>query len=284
MKKNNLDKNNSERKQPMPPIVPRARKAFMNEDYLNSREARILRILSEYQYPEIHFEKSRISKTINFFGSARIYSPEQLSALQRDIEQLRGEHPDSQQIPVLEQQLRRVSGYVRYYNEAMELSRLLTEWTMQFPPDERYVICSGGGPGIMEAANRGSFLAGGQSIGMNISLPHEQLPNRYITPYLNFEFHYFFTRKYWFMSHAEALIVFPGGFGTFDELFESLTLVQTGKKHPMPIILYGEEFWKNIMNIEALAETGMISQEDLSLFRYENSPEEAFKNLVQQLS
>ncbi|NIS62800.1 MAG: TIGR00730 family Rossman fold protein, partial [Proteobacteria bacterium] len=174
--------------------------------------------------------------------------------------------------------------YCRYYDEAVELSRLMTEWCFKLPKDKQFRICSGGGYGIMEAANRGAFEAGGESIGLNISLPFERNPNPYITPKFNFEFHYFYMRKLWFMYYAKALVVFPGGFGTLDELFELLTLVQTGKiTKPLLIVLYRESYWKNIINFNGLLEAGMISEEDLSLFTYVNNPIAAFEFLKDEL-
>ena len=174
--------------------------------------------------------------------------------------------------------------YCRYYDEAVELSRLMTEWCLKLPEGKRFRICSGGGFGSMEAANRGAFEAGGESIGLNISLPFENNPNPYITPKFNFEFHYFYMRKLWFMYYAKALVVFPGGFGTLDELFELLTLVQTGKiTKLLLIVLYGELYWKNIINFNGLLEAGMISEKDLPLFSYVNNPKAAFNFLKDQL-
>jgi uncharacterized protein (TIGR00730 family) len=168
-----------------------------------------------------------------------------------------------------------------YYLEARDLAKMLTEWSLQFPKPKRFIICTGGGPGIMEAGNRGAFEAEGESIGLNISLPFEQMPNPYISPDLNFEFHYFFLRKYWFAFMAKALVIFPGGFGTLDELMEILTLVQTKKIHKkMPILIYGEKFWKKVINFDYLVETGMISAEDMDTITYVNSPKEAFDVLT----
>lgn len=273
------------RKEPVP--LHKAPKAYHNPEFINSPTARTLRILSEYMYPEKHLSNSRINNTIIFFGSARIPSPEQyereLSLLREKVAQAIGPEKD-----VLQQKLaamRKRKQFVEYYEGARELARLVTEWSMQFPPEKRFIVCSGGGPGIMEASNRGAYESGGESIGYNISLPFEQMPNPYITPYLNFEFHYFFMRKYWFMYHAKGLIVFPGGFGTLDEMMELLTLVQTKKiVKPMPILLYGEQFWKKIINFQALVDTGMVSEEDLKLFHFVNTPEEAFALLTRELA
>jgi uncharacterized protein (TIGR00730 family) len=172
----------------------------------------------------------------------------------------------------------------KYYEDAVELARLLTEWTKKMKQSNRFVVCSGGGPGIMEAANKGATLAKGKSIGLNISLPFEQYPNGYISPELNFEFHYFFMRKYWFMYLGKALIAFPGGFGTLDELMELLTLLQTQKiKKKMTVVLFGKKYWHEVINFEALIKYGMISQEDMDLFTFAETPEEAFLHLSRSL-
>jgi len=222
--------------------------AYRNQEFLDTPEARTLRILSEYLYPLSHFRKERIRDTIVFFGSARTSEDDE---------------------------------HGHYYRDARELARRLTEWCNSLhESSRRFVICSGGGPGIMEAANRGAHDAGGKTIGLNIGLPFEQRPNPYITPSLGFEFHYFFMRKFWFAYLAKALVVFPGGYGTLDELMEILTLVQTQKlEKKMVVILYGTSFWKEILNFEALVRYGMISEEDLSLFEFADDVETAFKLL-----
>jgi uncharacterized protein (TIGR00730 family) len=219
--------------------------AYRNEDFLNSPDARILRILSEYLEPLGHFRHEHIRDTIVFFGSARV----------------REDGPLAQ-----------------YYRDARTLARLMTEWSNQFANHTyRFVVCTGGGPGIMEAANRGSRDASGKTIGLNIGLPFEQLPNPYISPELSFEFHYFFMRKFWFAYLSKALVVFPGGFGTMDELFEILTLAQTKKlAKKILIVLYGSQFWKEVMNFDALVKHGTISPEDLDLFQYADDPDTAF--------
>jgi hypothetical protein len=167
----------------------------------------------------------------------------------------------------------------KYYEDAVKLSKMLTEWSIELnSPENRFIICTGGGPGIMEAANRGAKLAGGYSVGLNISIPFEQFVNKFVTPQLKFEFHYFFMRKFWFAYLAKALIVFPGGFGTMDELFEMMTLIQTGKiKKQLPIIVYDEKFWKSVLNFEGFLEAGVISKNDLNLFQFCNTPEKAFE-------
>jgi uncharacterized protein (TIGR00730 family) len=227
--------------------------AYLNETFLESPDARGLRILSEYLEPLSHFRDEKIQDTIVFFGSARI----------------------AEEGPLGE-----------YYRDAQTLARLVTEWTMKIEaPFHRFVVCSGGGPGIMEAANRGAAEAGGKTIGLNIGLPFEQRPNPFITPELSFEFHYFFMRKFWFAYLAKALVMFPGGFGTMDELFEILTLAQTRKlESKIVIVLYGSKFWKEVLNFEALVKHGTIDEEDLRLFQYADSPETALEILQEQLT
>src|SRR5215218_3121197 len=226
--------------------------AYKNESFLDSPDARELRILSEYLQPLAHFRDEKIHDTIVFFGSARLHEEGPLG---------------------------------RYYREARELARLVTDWSDSLPHESRrFVVCTGGGPGIMEAANHGAHDAGGKSVGLNIGLPFEQFPNPYITPELSFEFHYFFMRKFWFAYLAKALIVFPGGYGTMDELFELLTLTQTQKlAKKMAIILYGSQYWNEIVNWEALVKHGMISPEDLSLFQFADDPPAAFELLKTSL-
>ena len=215
--------------------------AYKDEHFVDSDEARPLRILAEYLSPLRAFCQWHVQDTIVFFGSARITPDGPLG---------------------------------RYYDEARALARLITEWSMKYHGhDQRHIVCSGGGPGIMEAANRGASEAGGRTIGLNIGLPHEQRPNPYITPGLSFQFHYFFMRKLWFAHLARALVVFPGGFGTLDELTELLTLQQTGKlDRPITILLYGTAYWKEIINFDALVKHGMISAEDLGLFKFVDDP------------
>lgn len=264
----------------------REEKAYKNLDFLNSREARTLRILAEYQYPEQVFAENCVRNTVVFFGSSRIISEnrfeEKLSVLKAALENAKGRQKKDLELELtLMEQHRK---YCRYYLEGVEFSRLLTEWSLKLPKEKRFRICSGGGPGIMEAANRGAFEAGGESIGLCISLPSELSPNPYVTPKFNFEFHYFYMRKLWLTYHAKALVVFPGGFGTLDELFELLTLVQTGKiTKSLLIVLYGESYWKNIINFNGLVEAGMISEKDLSLFTYVNDPKAAFELLKNEL-
>ena len=227
--------------------------AYLNETFLESPDARGLRILSEYLEPLSHFRDERIQDTIVFFGSARIAE----------------EGPMGQ-----------------YYRDARTLARLITEWSSNISaPFRRFVVCSGGGPGIMEAANRGASDAGGKTIGLNIGLPFEQQPNPFITPELSFEFHYFFMRKFWFAYLAKALVIFPGGFGTMDELFEILTLAQTRKlEGKIVIVLYGSKFWKEVVNFDALVRHGTIDKADLNLFQYADDPNAALAILQEQLT
>ncbi len=231
----------------------RARLAYHDPEFLDSHDGRPLRILAEYLEPLRRFSRESIQDTIVFFGSARITEQGPLG---------------------------------RYYQEARALARLITEWSKTLSPDCcQFVVCTGGGPGIMEAANRGAVEGGGRSVGLNIGLPHEQRPNPYITPELSFEFHYFFMRKLWFSHLARALVVFPGGFGTMDELFEMLTLSQTRKlDREIPIVLYGAAFWQEVIDFPALVRHGLISAEDLRLFQFADDPKTAFDLLRAQLS
>jgi len=270
----------------VPEYLERAEKAYKNLDFLNRKEARTLRILAEYEYPERVFMHNGVKNTVVFFGSSRILPKnrfeERLSVLKAVLKNAKSKQKKELELKLTPMKQHRK--YCRYYDEAAELSRLMTEWCLKLPKGKQFRICSGGGCGIMEAANRGAFEAGGESIGLNISLRFERNPNPYITPKFNFEFHYFYMRKLWFMYYAKALVVFPGGFGTLDELFELLTLVQTGKiTKPLLIVLYRESYWKNIINFNGLLEAGMISEEDLSLFTYVNNPIAAFEFLKDEL-
>ncbi len=225
---------------PTPPL------AYRDPDFIESEDGRPVRLLSEYLSPLRSFRSAGVSATVVFFGSAR---------------------------------LQRHGPLGRYYEEACELARLVTAWS-QRECGGRLIVCSGGGPGIMEAANRGAGLAGGRSIGLNIGLPHEQRPNPYISEGLSFEFHYFFMRKLWFAHLAHALLAFPGGFGTFDELFEILTLAQTRKlDRPIPVFLYGSAYWKEVVNFDALVRHGTIAAEDLQLFEFADEPQAALARL-----
>ncbi|MCZ6677484.1 MAG: TIGR00730 family Rossman fold protein [Candidatus Poribacteria bacterium] len=263
----------------------RTLKAFQNPDFLNGPDARIIRILSEFLDPQSRFDAQNIHRTIVFFGSARIRSKEESIQKVEAINQEILAHPDleSELLPQLKEAEHQLL-MSNYYEEAVETARLLTEWSLTLPPEEQLIVCSGGGPGIMEAANRGAVCAGGKSIGLNISLPYEQFPNPYISPDLQFEFHYFFMRKLWFVDLAVALVIFPGGFGTFDELMEVLTLVQTGKiRKKMPIVVYGTEYWDEVINFESMVKWGTISAEDLDLFHFVDTPQEAAEYLKGQI-
>jgi hypothetical protein len=228
--------------------TPRPPLAYKNDNFLKGPDARPLRIISEYLEPLSHFRRQRIRDTIVFFGSARIREDGPLA---------------------------------EYYRDARTLAAMLTKWSKTLRERTyRYVVCSGGGPGIMEAANRGAADARGKTIGLNIGLPFEQFPNPYITSELNFEFHYFFMRKLWFAYLAKALVVFPGGFGTLDEMFEILTLAQTHKlAKKITVVVYGSDYWKKVFNLDCLVDTGAISPKDIELFQYADTPQEAFEIL-----
>jgi len=250
--------------------------AYKDIDFLESADARVLRILAEYLEPQMRFDRAGVSDTIVVFGSARTLSPEKAHEALALAEQAGGDLQAAQ----------RGVENSRYYEAARTLSCRLTEWAKTINGGKnRFAICSGGGPGIMEAANRGAADAGGPTIGLNITLPHEQYENPYISDELTFKFHYFFMRKFWFAYLAKAVIIFPGGFGTMDELFEVLTLDQTGKlANPLPVVLFGEDYWDKVLNLDAMIEMGTIGADDLSLCLKTSSVDEAFDFLVQELS
>ncbi len=262
-------------------------KAYKDIEFLNSPDARTIRLLAEYLEPQRRLRQNRVKDTIVFFGSARLKAREAALADKQDILdaiQRSGKAETPKNLLTQLQQAETMIEMSRYYEDAVELSRMLSEWSLSLNK-QRFVICSGGGPGIMEAANRGAHLAGAKSIGLNISLPFEQYANPYIPPELNFEFHYFFMRKFWFVYPSKALVVFPGGFGTMDELMEILTLVQTEKlRKEVFIVLYGGDFWNNVINFDALAKNGVISPADLRLFKTCNTPKEAFNYLKRKLT
>src|SRR5271169_6359348 len=266
-------------------ILKSAPLAYENEQFLNSPDGRILRLLSEYSEPLSRFRREQIQDTVVFFGSARIPSRDKAANRLTEVRGNGAHVAASQQA----QDMKRAEagvGMARYYEDARRLAHMLTDWSTQIPAKRhRFVVTTGGGPGIMEAANLGAHEAGGKTIGLNIALPFEQNPNQYITPSLNFEFHYFFMRKFWFAYLAKALVIFPGGFGTLDEFFEILTLAQTEKlAKKIVIVMYGSEYWKKIINFEAMADAGMIALEDLELFRMSDSPEESFEFLKEGLT
>jgi uncharacterized protein (TIGR00730 family) len=264
----------------------RASLAYENKKFLNGPDGRILRILAEYQEPLARFRRERIQDTIVFFGSARFHSRSQA---EQGLQLLDKPGSAAPAPPEEQERIRLAKADVqmaRYYEDARRLAFMITQWTKTInQPRHRFVICTGGGPGIMEAANLGASEAGGKTIGMNINLPFEQMPNPYITPDLNFEFHYFFMRKLWFAYLSKALVVFPGGFGTFDELFELLTLAQTEKlAKRISVVIYGKDYWDRVINFQALVDSGTISPKDLDLFHWANTPEEAFEYLHKDLT
>lgn len=262
-------------------------KAYNNSEFLNSPAARKIRILCELEETERRFREENVEDTIVMFGSARTLPEAEAKARLEAVEaKVAGKAELGREEELELQRARAMVKNAPFYEHAQTLSRAMTKWSMSLPDKRRrFLVCSGGGPGIMEAANKGARKAGGASIGLGISLPFEQSLNGYITRDLQFEFHYFFVRKYWFMYLAKALIVFPGGFGTMDELFETLTLVQTGKvQKRVPIVLFGSEFWKNLINFDTFVEWGVISPKDLELFRIVDDPMEARDYLVEELT
>jgi uncharacterized protein (TIGR00730 family) len=252
--------------------------AYQNNPFLNSPDGRILRILSEYSEPFSRFRREQIQDTVVFFGSARFQS--RADAEDR-LKEIRTAASKSGNLADEQKRAQAAVEMSRYYEDARKLASMLTEWSVQIPARRRrFVVTTGGGPGIMEAANRGAKEAGGKTIGLNINLPFEQYPNPYITPSLNFEFHYFFMRKFWFAYLAKALVIFPGGFGTLDELFEILTLAQTDKlAKKILVVIYGSAYWKKLINFQAMIDAGTIAAKDLDLFKMVDSPEEGFEVL-----
>jgi uncharacterized protein (TIGR00730 family) len=274
--------------------------AYENPGFLNSADGRLIRIVAEYMEPLARFRREQIQDTVVFFGSARFRGREEAghalellantgSTQPAPSDEQPAKAPEIAAGKATDLQLKRAEAAVkmaRYYEDARRLAGMLTTWAMTIPSRRhRFVVTSGGGPGIMEAANRGAHEAGGKTIGMNIRLPFEQAPNRYITPSLNFEFHYFFMRKLWFAYLAKALVVFPGGFGTLDEMFEILTLAQTHKlAKKITVVVYGSEYWKRVFNLDVLVETGAISPKDIELFQFADTPERAFELLCKGLT
>jgi uncharacterized protein (TIGR00730 family) len=260
--------------------LPMAKLAYKDHEFMESLGARPLRILAEYLDPLARLRRANVADTIVIFGSARIYSHERALAHLKEVQRSarRGKSAEARQ------KLRAARCDVemsRYYEDARELSRRITSWAMTLGlHPRRFVICSGGGPGIMEAANRGAAEAGGSSVGLSIQLPHEQRPNPYISEELNFCFHYFFMRKLWFAQMAKALIVFPGGFGTMDELWEMLTLLQTGKlsSHHL-ILIYGRKYWDKVLNWRHMVRTGTISEHEYNLLQFADTVDEAFAHV-----
>lgn len=255
---------------PYPPV-----QAYLNTHFIEGREGRGLRILSEYIEPDARFETQNVEDTIVFLGSARLLPKD---VAEEKLVEAKNTGTDIKRAEINLQMS-------RYYENARELGRRLTEWSKNLDGiKKRFVLCTGGGPGIMEAGNRGASEAKGLNMGFNISLPFEQHENPYITRQLSFEFRYFFMRKFWFMYLAKAIVTFPGGFGTMDELFEALTLIQTGKvSKRLPIVLFGKEFWDEVMNLDALVKYGTISPEDLDLFYYTDSVDDAYDYITTYL-
>jgi len=258
-------------------------KAYDNKKFLHSAHARTIRILAEYLEPQSRLRLQKIRSTIVFFGSARSVGcdelEEHLAERERELREL--QHSND----VIQRRLNLTRRLSQYYDEAVDLASMLTaHYSKERDPRDRHCICSGAGPGMMEAANRGAHRANGKTLGLSISLPFEQGVNRYLNPKETFEFHYFFMRKYWFVYLARALVVFPGGFGTMDEFFEVLTLLQTRKiSRRLPIVLYGSEYWKSIVSIDTMIEWGVISDGDQNLFELCDTPQQAFDHLVREI-
>jgi uncharacterized protein (TIGR00730 family) len=258
--------------------------AYLYPEFLESAEARPIRILSEYLEPLRRFKEQRIQDTVVFFGSARVDSRERAERALQTL-RARGVRNADEHYQQELRKSRKALEWARFYEDARELARMLTAWTESLQSENhRFVVTSGGGPGIMEAANRGAREGGGKTIGLNIRLPFEQGANPYITDGLHFEFHYFFMRKFWFAYLAKALVIFPGGFGTLDELFEILTLVQTDKlSKKIGVVLYGREYWDRVLQFQPMAEWGAIAEKDLELFNYFDTPADAFEYLRDHL-
>ena len=255
---------------------PSYRLAFADNDFLMQDELRHVRLQLEYLKPQLILEQNQIKATVVVFGSARFVSRQQAEQMVVEATTQLTQYPEAlelqQKLKVAQRQLKNSA----YYGAAAEFSRIVTEHS-QSCPDTSLMIISGGGPGVMEAANKGAYQAGGQSIGLNIVLPHEQKPNPYITPQFCFRFHYFAIRKMHFLQRARALVAFPGGFGTLDELFETLTLLQTGKANTVPVILYDKNFWTRLINFDLLVEEGLIKAEDMQLIQFVDTPEQAWQ-------
>ena len=258
--------------------------AYLDPDFLESDEARPIRILAEYLEPLRRFKEQKIQDTVVFFGSARVDSRERAERSLKTL-RARGEQDANEEYVKELNKTRKALEWARFYEDARELARLLTAWTLSLQSENhRFVVTSGGGPGIMEAANRGAREGGGKTIGLNIRLPYEQGANPYITEGLHFEFHYFFMRKFWFAYLAKALVIFPGGFGTLDELFEILTLVQTDKlSKKIGVVLYGREYWDQVLDLKPMSEWGAIAEKDLRLLHYADTPADAFQHLRDHL-
>ena len=269
------------RQQPSTPQTESAayRLAFLDSDFILKDELRPVRLQLELLKPELLMQKNRIESTVVVFGSARLLDAETAQAQLEAAQNLAQDQPGDPDAQARLQAARNALEHSRYYEEARKLSRIISE-NCQCAAKNTHVVVTGGGPGIMEAANRGAAEAQAKSIGLNIVLPHEQAPNLFITPELCFQFHYFAIRKMHFLIRARALVVFPGGFGTLDELFDALTLIQTKKISPMPVLLFGSKFWQKVINFDALLEAGTISARDLDLFEYVETAEEAWDRIA----
>jgi uncharacterized protein (TIGR00730 family) len=259
--------------------------AYLNKEFLKSPDARIIRMVSEYLEPAARLRRHGVRDTIVFFGSARSVTLEQATV---EVERARSNLAEAlEPTRELQAELSRAEYAVklaRYYEDAVELARRLTEWSKGLTGNRHFIICSGGSAGMMEAANRGASLAHGRTIGLNIELPHEQAVNRFVSHDLVFNFHYFFMRKFWFVYPAKALVIFPGGFGTMDELFEVVTLIQTKMpRKVMPVVLYGSEFWDQVLNLDALVRWGVISAKELDIIYRSDSVDDAFTYLTTRL-
>lgn len=266
--------------------ILKSKKAYDNFEFIHSSDGRILRIISEYLYPEQYLKRKGVKGAIVFYGSARTFSMEEYNRKMEDFTKKLQKAKGTHKLKIEDEinKLKLIEDLCRYHDDATQLAKMLSEWIASEPLAKGIYITTGGGGGMMEAANKGAALANLDNIGLNISLPFEQYPNQHISPHLNFEFHYFFMRKFWFVYLAKTIVTMPGGFGTLDELMEILTLRQTLKvTKPLPIVLYGTDFWKKLINMDLLIEKQLISPEDINLFRYADSPEEAFNYLKTEL-
>ena len=260
-------------------------KSYKNMNFLNSPEARTIRMLCEYEEPRKRLQQEGIENTIVFFGSARSVSSDEAQVALQEAQQAAAASPNDIAVQVALERAQKGVKLSRYYDDTRELARRLTEWDMNRGGPKGYAVCTGGGPGMMEAANRGAAdVPGGRSVGLGISLPFEEKVNTYVPDELAFEFHYFFMRKLWFLYHVKAMVIMPGGFGTMDELFETLTLRQTQKiKKPVPTVLYGTDYWDSVFNVESMIEWGTISAGDVDLMHHSNDVDDAFAFLTEHL-
>jgi uncharacterized protein (TIGR00730 family) len=263
--------------------APGRKKAYKNVEFLNSPDARPIRLLSEFIEPQRRLWRAGIRDTIVFFGSARTKSPQEAKKLLHQAEQKYLRTKSKRNDKEL-QNAQETVAMAKYYGDAVTLASLLTQWSHKLKQPDRFVICSGGGPGIMEAANRGAHAVKGRSVGLNISLPFEQEPNPYISPELDMEFHYFFMRKFWFVYLSKAFVMFPGGYGTLDEMMEVLTLLQTEKiRKKVVVVLYDKKYWTEIINFDALKKHQMINRKDIDLIKFIDTPQEAFEYITKSL-